>query len=392
MSKIFICYRREAAGYAGRLIYDRLIQEFDSKQIFIDVDDLEISIEDFICIIKEYISKSKVFLCLIDRDWLACKNKNGKRRLDDPEDYVRLEITTALESHICVAPILLQNVEMPSGDELPSELFPLSKKNAFKVRHKEFNTDMARLIKAIHQEIEKHCYPSACPLEFVDIPEGTFQMGSEPAEEGRFGDEELHEVSISAFAMSKYPITFAQYDYYLEEVRRQHNGVNVPDTPDDNGWERGSRPVINISANEALKYAAWLSKEQGWLYRLPTEAEWEYAARAESVTPFHFGNTLDSNQANFAYHHKQTVEVGKYPANKWGLYDIHGNVSEWTCSKYVKKYAGKEQKCADKATLWTFRGGSWSSERELVRCAARANEFFKIRRNDLGFRLVRVQE
>ena len=383
MSGIFICYRREGAGYVGRLFYDRLVQVFGSDQIFMDVDKIAAG-QPFGPIIEQKIFDSKVFLCLIDTDWLTCEDKNDVRRLDDEKDFVRQEIAFALKSHSYVIPILLQNVEMPRGDQLPSDLDQLSGLNAVTIRHEGFNSDMANLIESIQKEMSKSCAPPEAPLEFADVPAGIFQMGSHPIEQGRYNDEEWHKVSIAAFAITKYPVTFDQYDYFAEKTKRQK--------PDDNGWNRGKRPVINISANEALEYAAWLSKEHGQRYRLPTEAEWEYAARAGTETPFHFGDTIDTDQANFGNHDAKTVEVGQYEANKWGLYDVHGNVWEWTCSEYGENYGGMELKCADnKEKKWTIRGGSWKSERQLLRSAARVNERPNLQRNDLGFRLVRAE-
>jgi formylglycine-generating enzyme required for sulfatase activity len=124
------------------------------------------------------------------------------------------------------------------------------------------------------------------------------------------------------FAIGRYPVTFDEYDRFCETRRREK--------PSDNGWGRGRRPVVNVSWLDAQDYISWLSQETGLAYRLPSEAEWEYACRAGTATRYSFGDVLARDNANYAasgLHH--TTEVGDYRANPWGLHDMHGNVWEW---------------------------------------------------------------
>lgn len=209
-------------------------------------------------------------------------------------------------------------------------------------------------------------------------------MGSPEDEEGRGSDERQHRVKIERpFAMGKYEVTFAEYDRFAEATGRNK--------PDAEGWGRGKRPVINVSWNDAVAYAEWLSEQTGQKYRLPTEAEWEYAARAGTATPFHFGEIISTDQVNYGRNYRKTVEVGQFPPNAWGLHDVHGNVWEWTCSVYNENYEGAEQECASKdhAGRRVTRGGSWNCYPPGVRAADRVRNRPDNRNSDLGFRLAR---
>jgi formylglycine-generating enzyme required for sulfatase activity len=161
--------------------------------------------------------------------------------------------------------------------------------------------------------------------------------------------------------------------------------------------------VVGIGWNDAIIYAAWLSEQTCQPYRLPTEAEWEYACRAGTTTPFYFGETINTDQANYdgnyvygngrkGGYRQKTVEVGQFPANAWGLYDMHGNVWEWTCSVYSENYDGSEQRCAELGTsgLCVLRGGSWTNVPLRLRGAARHYWFPLNLNTNWGFRLART--
>ncbi|MGH8590661.1 MAG: SUMF1/EgtB/PvdO family nonheme iron enzyme [Gammaproteobacteria bacterium] len=171
------------------------------------------------------------------------------------------------------------------------------------------------------------------PLMVV-IPAGRFRMGSPADEPERYGNEgPQHEVRIAApFAMGVCEMTFEDYDRFGAHAKRRK--------AKDEGWGRGLRPVINVSWEDAQAYCAWLSGQTGRHYRLATEAEWEYACRGGTETPFDFGPRLTTDQANFdgnytyngsakGKYRKQTVPVGSFPPNAFGLYDMHANV--WEC-------------------------------------------------------------
>ena len=231
--------------------------------------------------------------------------------------------------------------------------------------------------------------------DLVRIPGGCFQMGSPQTEPERDSDETLHRVCVDDFLIGRYEVTFTEYDAFAEATGREK--------PNDQGWGRGRRPVINVSWNDAVAYTTWLSEQTGETYRLPTEAEWEYAARAGTETPFWFGATIDPSKANYdgtiAYNNGatgeyrgQTIEVGQFEANPYGLYDVHGNVWEWTCSAYDREYSGAEQHCAEAGSSRTrvLRGGSWNFEPKGLRSAYRVSNVGAGRSLNVGFRVARA--
>ena len=151
--------------------------------------------------------------------------------------------------------------------------------------------------------------------------------------------------------------------------------------------------MIYVSWHDAVAYAAWLSKETGKSYRLPTEAEWEYAARAGASTRYSWGDALGKNRANCGsqWDNKQTAPVGSFSPNKFGLYDMHGNVWEWTCSDFDGGYGGNEKRCvsSDAGDDRVLRGGSWFRDARLARSASRIIDVPSYRFDSLGFRFAR---
>jgi formylglycine-generating enzyme len=233
-------------------------------------------------------------------------------------------------------------------------------------------------------------------IDWVDIPAGTFTMGSPSREVDRGSDETQHQVTLSAFEMSKYTITFEQYDAFCEATNHEK--------PDDNGWGRGKRPVINVSWHDATAFCEWLSKQTGKIYRLPTEAEWEYACRAGTTTPFNTGNNLTTEQANYngnyPYNNNskgkyigKTMPVGNFKPNAWGLYDMHGNVWEW-CSDWFGKYSTSAQtnpKGPSTGSNRVLRGGSWIINARNCRVSGRISGSPGSRNSRDGFRVVLSQ-
>ena len=230
--------------------------------------------------------------------------------------------------------------------------------------------------------------------EMVWIPEGRFKMGD--IQGGGWGNEKpVHWVSVKKFAMGRYEITFAEYDKFATATSRNK--------PNDRGWGRGNRPVIYISWLDATAYAKWLSKQTGQQYRLPTEAQWEYAARAGTNTKYWWGNDLGKNRAacdgcgaKWGWDAKRmTAPVGSFAANPFGLYDTAGNVWEWTCSEYENRYKGKEMKCLSKNrsnddSLFVLRGGSWFIDAVRARSANRFRFQRAVRSRNDGARLARI--
>jgi formylglycine-generating enzyme required for sulfatase activity len=230
----------------------------------------------------------------------------------------------------------------------------------------------------------------------IVIPAGEFWMGSPDSESERGYNERRHWVKIEQpFAIGQYAVTFDEYDRFCVDQGKKK--------PNDERWGRGNRPVINVNGLNALNYTDWLSMQTGKTYRLPTEAEWEYAARAGTETAFWWGNNINPDQANYYANYTyrngaksmlraKTVSVDQFQPNPWGLYQVHGNVSEWTCSEMYDNYGGSELLCADKDTSYSraVRGGSWFSHPDKLRSAYRLWASLNDRDSSLtGFRLAR---
>jgi formylglycine-generating enzyme required for sulfatase activity len=484
---IFIGYRRDdTADVAGR-IYDALAGRFGKNRIFKDVDNLRPG-ADFGAYIQGLLPRCRVVLVLIGPNWIEAKDESGRRRLDDPHDWVRIEIETALDTPgLDVVPVLVNGARIPRADELPPSLHPLLRRHAAIIRRDpDFHDDVGRLTTALRASVstgvldlkslggerkaaaaganktspalaialgvlvlagmgygvwrflpspeaaetagvsepEGPLGPPAssrqqegrqdagapsgacadCP-EMVTIPAGTFTMGSPASEEhwdGYDGREApQHHVNIRAFAASKYEITFAQWDACVA------GGGCGGYRPADQGWGRGARPVANVSWNDAQSYITWINgRVGGQRYRLLSEAEWEYAARAGTSTAYPWGASASHERANYgadaccsglASETDRWVNaspVGSFAPNDFGLYDMHGNVWEWTQDCWNANYNGAPANGA----AWTAgdcairggRGGSWIGHPTGLRSANRSGASPTDRLNYVGFRLART--
>ena len=243
---------------------------------------------------------------------------------------------------------------------------------------------------------------AACP-EMVVVPAASFAMGSPPEEEGRYADEgPRRTVTLAApFAAGVFEVTFAQWDACMAA------GGCAGQPPADAGWGRGRRPVINVRRTDAEAYLAWLTNQTGGRYRLPSEAEWEFLARAGSTTPFHTGATIVPSQANYngavAYgdgvrgaFRGRTLPVGSFRANAFGLHDVHGNVWEWVADCWNGGYTGAptdaSARRAGECDKRVQRGGSWSNAPKDTRSAVRNWRPAGHRDANTGFRVVREMQ
>ncbi|BAZ39556.1 hypothetical protein NIES4101_55100 [Calothrix sp. NIES-4101] len=257
-------------------------------------------------------------------------------------------------------------------------------------------------------------------LEMVAIPGGTFMMGTEDEEIERLvekfdweryrSEKPQHKVTLPPFFMGKYPITQAQWKAVAELPR-----VNCELKLEPSNFKGDNLPVEQVSWYDALEFCARLSKHTGKEYRLPSEAEWEYACRAGTTTPFHFGETITDKLVNYKVneifadepkgeYREQTTPVGQFPPNAFGLYDMHGNVWEWCLDDWHENYegapvngtpwfnkGGNEDNLFQKQGSALLRGGSWSNNPENCRSACHLNDLRAERvlfNNDFGFRVV----
>ncbi len=250
--------------------------------------------------------------------------------------------------------------------------------------------------------------------EMVVIPAGRFRMGDLMGEAAQASDNELTPPPTASanpsvysalatarpvrtvifdqpFALGRYHVTFDDYDLFAQATGRP--------LPNDQGWGRGRLPVINVSWDDAQAYTEWLREQTGQPYRLPSEAEWEYAARAGTETNYWWGDDLLPNMANCdncegAWAGRRTVPVGSFPANPFGLFEVHGNVSEWVADCWHDHYRGApvdgrvwdEPDC----TRRVWRGGSWSGHANLMRAASRSWGVPTVGRNRIGFRVAQT--
>jgi formylglycine-generating enzyme required for sulfatase activity len=270
-------------------------------------------------------------------------------------------------------------------------------------------------------------------FEMVPVAGGTFRMGSPPSEAGRGADEgPPHEVTLSPFWIGKHEVTWSEYDkFWLDESVAQASyaaeikaagpdALTRPTPPyadESFGFGKGKQPVISVGHHAAMEYARWLSRKTGKLYRLPTEAEWEYACRAGTTTAYSFADVPAAlgEHAWFADNSEgQPRPVGGRKPNPWGLFDMHGNAGEWVLDLYQEDVyqarAGRPVMApvvmpTDRIYPHVVRGGSWDHDPPALRCAARLFSRVEWNRRDpqlpqsvfwltdatfVGFRLVRA--
>jgi formylglycine-generating enzyme required for sulfatase activity len=635
VAKIFISYRREDSQHQADRLHAALSKRIPKRNIFIDVDNIPVGV-DFVQHLDQQVGQCDVLLALIGPDWLEAKNpQTGKRRLDDPKDFVRIEIAAALKRGIPVAPVLLDGAPFPPEHKLPEDLKALTRRNGVEVRRMTFDADAERLVRGLEltraataakpaptrpttpvrtggsafwigpavalgmlvlgggafawfgnpgdwrglgaqtasavttdaappvsdpvqvaaadpapaapdialpspststndpaarsaavQRIQQSLKtlgqysgaadgstgsatraaaqafataqkivapdlaaapiseidafaaraeqaalvwtkqeaaawrvakdadtrapldaylrdfpngpnaaaarsriasmtrptapaptpavsaPSAssrsagesfrdcsdCP-QMVSIPAGSFTMGSPASETGRDDDEgPQRRVTVPAFAAGRYEVTWAEWDRCV--------AAGSCASLKADGFGGGSRPVTNVSWNEAVAYAKWLSNKTGQTYRLLSEAEWEYAARAGTTTPFSFGSTISTSQANYdgnytygngskGDYRQKTTPAGTFSANVFGLHDMHGNVWEWVQDCHAGNYSAGQPSNGSAYTSGSCsyrvdRGGSWYSLPQNLRSASRDGDEPSGRGNLVGFRVART--
>jgi formylglycine-generating enzyme required for sulfatase activity len=487
-SGIFISYRREsAAAFANRLC-ESLVGKLGNDRVFIDIDHIEPG-EDFIEVLEKKLANAVALIVVIGRDWLTCRDAEGNVRLSSPDDFVRLEVATALNRKVRVIPVLIDGAQVPSVRDLPPELASLSRRQAIEIDHGRFHQDAAKLIevcrKLLAAEDERvareqgaeewagaarpvrergeaeiiasgknpggvrifgfvlgkwvfgvvagtamvavagyfgmsrldkphsplqagkelptnNVAPAAAPparpradapaiappaqgsakavdtrvdpkdgLVYVYIPPGSFRMGCSPGDKECGSDEKpTHRVTITkGFWLGQTPVTQAAY--------QRVKGKNP-------SWYKGdNRPVERVTWNDAVEYCRAIGG------RLPTEAEWEYAARA-GTKGARYGD-LDAIAWYSGNSDGQTHEVGQKKPNGWGLYDMLGNVLEWMADWYGNYSAGDQSDPpgASSGQFRVLRGGSGVNASNNARASYRNQDAPGVGSANVGFRCVR---
>lgn len=454
MNTIFISYRREDSQEIAARVIARLEEQFgrDGVGSCLDQIPLGMNIRKHVA---AQLAQCTAFVVLIGKNWLRAA-EGGQSSIYEPWDVQRVAIESALAAGVPVIPLYVNGASRGDAEALPSALAELLFLNGLSLNEgADFEAQMAVLIQGIESYLHPQAGASpesaaAIPApgrdqrreelrqaerqirqktrslllarpaqakpkglhtlrdvpiapELVIIPAGRFLMGSPEGEaERRANEGPQHEVVIRRFAVGKYAVTFDEYDAYARAA-----GV---DLPDDEGWGRGRRPVIHVSWEDAQGYVQWLNQEarnelEGQYYRLLTEAEWEYVCRAGTSTPFYTGDHINTDQANFDGNFsfaggekgrslKATVEVGSYPPNPWGLYDMLGNVWEWVEDRFHDNYRGAPNNGAaweiGKGANRVLRGGSWDTIPTSLRAAYRNMSPQDSRSAFDGFRIART--
>ena len=412
MAKIFLSYRREgSSGVAGR-IYDRLCVAFGPDSVFFDVNSVPLGV-DFQEYIESVLSHCGVFLAVIGPDW-AGQIDTG-RRIDNPEDWVRIEIEAALKQGLPVIPVLIDHTGMPSKTDLPPSLARLARRHALRVdQGRDFHHQVDQLIKGIEFHLPGKEWTNSLGMTLVRIEPGSFQMGTTKEQidqllrlfpDSKWFDDEQpqHPVKITRpFFLGTHPVTQGQYQAIMGSNPSHFKGSD-------------ELPVETVSWLDAVNFCNKMSEKDkrtpfyringtdvadvgGNGYRLPSEAEWEYACRAGMAGLFPWGDDI-GKQGEHAWFTDnsdgKTHPVGQKRPNAWNLYDMLGNVWEWCADWYDEKYYASlpaaDPPGPPRASFRVIRGGSWLHVARFVRPAYRNHLVPSNRYRYLGFRVAAVQ-
>ncbi len=400
----------EARGHAESLrVYDE--QEADSQLAMIDKKEKEKKVADAIAEAERY-QAAKDYQAMLDAAETALSIDSGNAKANSLKEEAennllpRVRFNPTVKGNSVVASIRFNNI----GDESSSNAFTLEKglRYSGEIVYKsgedlytapfDFNCNWVGLVEMPFVLKKKEIMPKEFVIndvkfEMMPIEAGSFVMGSPEDEDGRENDELLHRVTLTKdFYMGKYEVTQEQWEAVMGNNPSYFKGAK--------------RPVEQVSWNDAQEFIKKLNaqddvKRNGMKFRLPTEAEWEYACRAGTTTAYSWGNTLNGDKANCNGNYpcgtelkgtylKRTTDVGSYAPNAWGLYDMHGNVYEW-CEDWYGSYdngAVTDPKGAPSGSYRVLRGGSWSNLAWSCRSADRGNSGPTCRYFNFGFRLV----
>jgi formylglycine-generating enzyme len=445
--KVFISYRRSETSWAARAVFERLWREFPQR-VFIDLESIGLG-ADFTRIIDEHLRGCEAMLALIGPQWLAELNQ---RKQHDETDFVRMEVARALLKDVPVVPVLLDGASMPKRRELPDDLWTLTTRNGLPIRAETFEAQMLRVVHEVRNILKLEVLPPVAlaatahvtPSPLVSPPDssapqapareawmhetgedsygrwadikvrnvvqrmrwiepGEFWMGSTEAERKRFaeqlskdhkdrfdGEKPRHRVAFTrGFWLADTACTQALWQAITGENPSQFTGSN-------------DLPVEQVSWDAvATHFLPELSRLLGTVKAdLPTEAEWEFACRADTDTAYAFGDSVNTGQVNFDGNYPPpggakgesrglTLPVKTLAANGWGLFQMHGNVWEW-CRDGQRTYQGRAERDPEgpggDEVLRAVRGGSWIFAAWFCRSALRRAIPRRLAGGTLGFR------
>jgi len=434
MSRIFISYRRsDTSGYVIA-IYDRLAKNYDPAHIFRDLDTIDYG-DDFVERIEQAVQSCSVLLAVIGRNWMSATDNSGRRRLDNPHDFVRLEVATALQRGVRVIPVLVGGASMPYADEMPENLKPLARRNALEISDRDFHPHMDRLIHAIDRVLAKvKESPSAMTdtsdelkaveipkMRFLDIPSIEEQADTLPITvankyflpkpdlpdvpailpapfewcEIPAGKATLEDVSdtggtqggiydVPAFAIARYPLTCAQYQVFMDAKDGYRNSKWWQYSEHAKQWHTAnnqlnalaytdsSLPRTNLSWYDALAFCNWLSARVNRQITLPTEQQWQRAAQGNDRRKYPWGPTFDKLACNVIESGiRKPTSITKYPAGA----SPYGVVD---MSGNVREWCltewGNDSGAADSNKPRVVRGGSFYDLAYRAACSFRYKE------------------
>jgi hypothetical protein len=399
MSKIFISYRRDDSGDVTGRLYDWITNRLGAKSVFRDVDDIPFGV-DFKRYLEEMVSKSNVMLVIIGPHWATITEASGTRRLDNPRDFVRIEVETALNRNIPVIPLLVSGAVMPDENSLPPSLAGLAYRNGMAIRRDpDFRNDMERLLRALEGLIGGATSAStggeapppaafALPmLEWCAVPVSNLLVATGI-------------VRVEAFCITKYPVTNEQFRAFLDDAdgysREEWWGVS----PHSRQWHHANpQPAISrftgdqhpremVNWYEAIAFCRWLSAKLAMTITLPTDHQWHLASQGAGKQEYPWGNGFEHTRCNTKESGiNRTTPVAKYPhgASPFGVLDMLGNVWELTLTEHDTRANSLAS-----ALRRTIRGCSWHDFQTNIRSAARGAAIDE-RTGDLGFRIVATE-
>ena len=384
-------------------------------------------------VIKDNELPSDLFIIFSTAADTAAKDGTGKRNSPFAEAFMK-NMDSSEDISIVVRSITMDTLRLTNNTQRPFTGGSIISLNYYSIKS-GINKPQTTTTTVTPQPAPV-VQPPPIPANMVYIKGGTFTMGSPANEPERINDEVQHQVTVSSFYMGKYPVTVGEFQRFVNatryrtEAEKDRGGFVFTgsqwELKADANWRNpyfsqgDNNPVVLINWNDAVQYCNWLSGQEKLTpaytingnnvtlnknangYRLPTEAEWEYACRAGTTTPFSTGNNITTSQANYngngpynnnakGEYRKKTTAVGSFTPNTWGLYDMHGNVNEW-CWDWYENYSSKSQNDpigADSGFFRVFRGGSWIKNANDLRSARRDVLMPDDRFSNIGFRIVR---